>query len=101
MEAAPREVVESVMQASDCAREVDRNGNAYCEAHWVGWLSDVNACARAERIANAAVGALGLTKETCCEATYREQEETGKYSVYTCSDLERSCRTRLVGPWSE
>lgn len=55
--AASEAAVTAVMEALDCKREVDRNGHAYCEAHWYGWLSDADACPRAERAANAAVDA--------------------------------------------
>jgi len=51
-------------------------------------------------LARAAITAMGLHEETCCEGIRAEQEETGKYSVYTCADVGRSCRMRLVGPWS-
>lgn len=50
-------VVQAVMDAMDCLREVDWSGSAYCGEHLVGWLSDVNACARAERVANVAAAA--------------------------------------------
>ena len=44
---------------------------------------------------------LGLVEETCCDDAYRDREEFGKYSVYTCADMERSCLTRLAQPWPD
>ena len=62
MTPVPPEAVEACMRASDCHRTTDRNGVPYCEAHWYGWLSDVDACPRAERVAAAVVAALDLPR---------------------------------------
>jgi hypothetical protein len=74
--AASEAAVNAVMEALDCHREVDRNGHADCEAHWYGWLSDVNACPRAERAANAAVDAdrASIQAETLREAAQESWE---------------------------
>lgn len=51
-------------------------------------------------VARALVEHFQLRKETCCERYDAERAE-GDYKVWTCSDMNEECRTRLVGKWSE
>ncbi|MGZ4518896.1 MAG: hypothetical protein ACXVX9_12210 [Mycobacteriaceae bacterium] len=102
--AASEAAVAAVMEALDCRREVDRNGHAYCEAHWTGWLSDVNACPRAERAADAVwpIAQAEALRDYASELDWKQPEKCPCATPEACCGSEESCdamqpTTRVVG----
>jgi hypothetical protein len=109
---ANEDVVAAVMEALGCKRSPERVREVrdVCLPHYLPVATSPTSehphwtergCPVAVKAADASVEALGLTEERCCDGAYADREEFGKYSVYTCGDEGRTCRTRLVSKWSQ
>ena len=88
-------LIEAIEAAIDNATDAP-----FCPHDGLEHTCHCNTCAARAAYA-AMVEHLGLVEETCCDDAYRDREEFGKYSVYTCADMERSCLTRLAQPWPD